>query len=240
MPKRENRRMSHEIEKTLSTMMLFRSARGGSWWLRRAAVCVLSSLWVFWGVEAQARPKLTKRQIRKLEKWKGLTSIDKSSKNWKPTTYLLMSTSPPKVMSVVMDIHKYSRFMPRVTKSKVVRRRGKKHIWAVMVTNLPWPMRNAWVAVKYTWSTPGKGHYRLKWVRHRGSMKKYWGQLDLYQWGKHYTLAKCTMQAIPDQYITTGRLNEGIVWGAEQLLHRLRGRIDYLRKFNLLKTWVPK
>jgi hypothetical protein len=191
------------------------------------------------GVSAASLPKLTPSEKSKLQQWKSIVKIDKSSRYWVPKAYLLMSAPPSKVMGVVMDIASYHEFMPRVTKSRVVRRKGKRNIWAVIVTNLPWPMRNAWVAVKYTWSKPSNGHYRLDWIRHRGSMSQYWGRLDLYRWGKHFTLAVCSMQAVPDQYITRSKLNEGIVWGAEQLLQSVRARLDALRRFATLKSWMP-
>ena len=150
---------------------------------------------------------------------------------------LKMASPAPNVMSVVMDISNYKDFMPLVTQSKVVRRRGRRHIWAVIVTNLPWPLRNAWVAVKYTWSKlPGNG-YKLKWVRHRGSMTRYWGQLELYPWGRYHCLVISRMQAVPDSYISRSRLNFGMVWGAEALLNRVRNRLDRLRRQGKLGTW---
>jgi hypothetical protein len=203
-------------------------------------VALLAVLWfpsqIAWG---KGMPKLTPQQKKRLRKWKSVVTVDKSSKYWIPKAFLLMSTTPPKVMGVVMDIANYDKFMPRVTKSRVVRRKGKKNVWAVIVTNLPWPMRNAWVAVKYTWSQPSKNHYRLDWFRHKGSMRQYWGRLDLYSWGKWFTLAVCSMQAVPDQYVSRSRLNKGIVWAAEQVLQNLRSRMDHLRHFTKLPQWVP-
>lgn len=190
--------------------------------------------------EATAMPRLSNRERKNLEQWRAVVKIDKSEKYWKPKAYILMNHPPSRVMGIVSDFEKYSRFMPRVTKSKVVRRKGKNNTWAVMVTNFPWPMRNAWVAVKYTWSKPGKNHYRLDWKRYRGSMKKYWGRMDLFAWGNHRTLVECTMQAVPDQHVSLSKLNDGIVWAAEQLLHNLRQRLDFLGKIMPIKPWTPE
>ncbi len=184
-------------------------------------------------------PQLSAGDKSRLTSWKAVIKVDKSSPYWVPTAMLLFSQRPEQVMSVVMDISKYDKYMPKVAQSRVVRRKGKHRIWAVIVTSLPWPLRNAWVAVRYDWSVIGPHAYRLSWVRERGSMRRYWGRLDLYPWGRYWTLAVCTMQAEPDENISRSRLNGGIVWGTEQLLQHLRQRVDSMQRLGLLRWWQP-
>ncbi len=184
-------------------------------------------------------PELSASEKRRLAAWKAVVRVDKSRPAWIPTAMLLFPETPEQVMSVVMDIDAYDKYMPKVKQCRVVRRKGRREIWAVIVTTLPWPLRNAWVAVKYTWSQLGPRSFRLDWVRHRGSMRRYWGRLELYPWGRYYTLAVCTMQAEPDEHISRRRLNEGIVWGTKQLLHHLRQRVDTLTRLGVVRAFVP-
>lgn len=184
-------------------------------------------------------PKLTPAERHRLERWQEVVRVDKSSPYWIPTAMLLFPEPPEQVMWVLMDIEKYAQYMPKVKESRIVRRRGRHEIWAVIVTTLPWPLRNAWVSVKYTWRQIGPRSFRLDWVRQRGSMRRYWGRLELYPWKRYYTLAVCTMQAEPDEHITRSRLNKGMVWGARQLLHHLRQRVDTFARLGLLKVFVP-
>ena len=188
---------------------------------------------------ADAAPKLSYFERLTLANWKLIMRVDKSSQFWTPTGMILVAARPTQVMSVFMDFPSHASFMPKVKSCRVVRRRGKFDIWAMVILHLPWPVSNAWVAVKYNWSDLSGGGYRLAWERHRGSMRRYWGKLQLLPWGKHWTLAVTTMHAAPDAYVTRSTLNKGIVWGTGQLLHHLRAEVDRRRKAGRLKTFAP-
>jgi hypothetical protein len=140
-------------------------------------------------------------------------------------------------MDTFMDFSSYARVMPKVKSCQLLRRRGPFEIWAMVVLEFPWPVANAWVAVKYDWKKDAGGGYHLSWERHRGSMTKYWGRLQLVPWGKHWTLATCSMQAVPDAVVPRGKLNEGIVWGTGSLLHHLRSEVDRRRQARLLRAY---
>ena len=206
-----------------------------------AFVVAMWTSWATWADWAHAAPlpTMSHSERARLLRWKVVTRVDKGSRYWRPTAFMLFSVSPRRVMSVVKDISSYDEYMPKVAKSTVVRRKGRTRAWAVIVTNLPWPMRDAWVAVKYTWSSLGQGAYRLDWMRERGSMRKYWGRLDLYPWGRYWTLAVCTMQAEPDAKVPLSLLNKKIVWGTEQLLQHLRARVDVMQRMHILRSWSP-
>jgi hypothetical protein len=190
-------------------------------------------------VAAQSPPALSYFERLTLANWKHAMRVDRSTKHWTPTGMLLVAARPTEVMATFMDFGRYSTFMPKVQSCKVVRKRGPNEIWALVVTNLPWPVANAWVAVKYNWKRAGAEGYYLEWERHRGSMAKYWGRLALYPWGKHHTLAICTMQAVPDAVVPRGKLNDGIVWATEQLLHHVRAEVDRRRKHRTLRPFAP-
>lgn len=172
-----------------------------------------------------------------LANWKITTKVDRSGQHWIPTGKLLIAARPTEVMDTFMDFGSYGRIMPKVKSCQRLRQRGPYEIWAMVVLELPWPVANAWVAVKYDWRKLPGGGYHLSWERHRGSMSKYWGRLELVPWGKHWTLATCTMQAVPDAVVPRGKLNEGIVWGTESLLHHLRAEVDRRRKTRQLKAY---
>lgn len=188
---------------------------------------------------AKANPKLSYFDRLALANWKHVMRVDKSDKHWRPTGMLLIAAKPTEVMSTFMDFGTISTFMPKVKSCRVVRKRGKHEIWAVVILSFPWPVANAWVAVKYSWTSTKDGGYHLNWLRHRGSMKKYWGMLTLLPWGNHWSLAISTMQAVPDLHISRSRLNKGIVWGTEQLLHHLRAEVDRRRRKGVLKPYKP-
>lgn len=191
--------------------------------------------------EARARkgPRISYFDRLKLANWKHVTRVDKSSKFWKPTGMLLIAAKPSEVMDTFMDCKRIDGYMPKVKSCRVVRKRGKKKIWAVVILSLPWPVANAWVAVRYDWRRGSNGGYKLSWVRHRGSMKSYWGRLNLYSWGQNWTLAVTTMQAIPDLHVSRSKLNNGIVWGSEQMLHHLRAEVDRRARKGTLKPYNP-
>lgn len=174
-----------------------------------------------------------------LANWKLVMRVDKSTKYWQPTGMLLISSPPDKVMATFMDFNHQADFMPKVKRSRIVRRRGKQELWVLVILTLPWPVANAWVAVKYNWMRTPDGAYHMRWVRHRGSMSRYWGTMSLLPWGKYWTLAVCTMQAVPDTHISRARLNKGIAWGTEQLLHHLRAEVDRRRRKGTLKAYNP-
>ncbi len=188
---------------------------------------------------ARKGPRLGYFDRLKLANWKQVMKVDRSSKYWKPTGMLLIAASPAQVMATFMDFGTISTFMPKVKSCRVVRRRGKHKIWAVVILDLPWPVANAWVAVKYDWVQSSDGGFKLTWVRHRGSMKRYWGRLRLYPWGKRWTLAVSTMQAVPDLHVSRSRLNKGIVWGSQQMLHHLRAEVDRRQRRGTLKSFKP-
>lgn len=201
----------------------------------------LTVAWLSMSPAARARkgPRISYFDRLKLANWKQVVRVDKSTNFWKPTGMLLIAAKPSEVMSTFMDFGSINTFMPKVKSCRVVRRRGKHKIWAVVFLDLPWPVANAWVAVRYDWSRAPSGSYKLNWVRHRGSMKRYWGKLRLWPWGKNWTLAVSTMQAVPDAHISRSRLNKGIVWGSEQMLHHLRAEVDRRRRKGLLKPYNP-
>lgn len=165
--------------------------------------------------------------------------VDRSAKYWRPTGMLLIAARPAEVMSTFMDFGNYASYMPKVQSCRVVRRRGKHEVWALVVLHLPWPVANAWVSVKYSWAGSPDGSFHLSWSRHRGSMDRYWGSLSLLPWGDQWTLAACTMQAVPDIHVSRARLNGGIVWGTEQLLHHLRAEVDKRRVQGRLRPFQP-
>jgi hypothetical protein len=52
-------------------------------------------------------------------------------------------------------------------------------------------------------------------------------------------LAISTMQAVPDLHVSRSKLNKGIVWGSEQMLHHLRAEVDRRQRNGRLKPYNP-
>ena len=185
------------------------------------------------------RPSVSYFDRLSLANWKLVLRVDRSTRYWKPTGMLLINARPTEVMSTFMDFNRQAGFMPKVKSSRIVRRRGKHELWVLVILKLPWPVANAWVAVKYDWRQTPDGAYHMRWVRHRGSMARYWGRMSFWPWGRGATLAVCTMQAVPDSVVSRSRLNEGIVWGTRQLLHHLRAEVDRRRRTQSLRAFHP-
>lgn len=208
------------------------------------SLLLVGLLWAVPSIRARAaervparRPTLSYFDRLTLANWKLVLRVDRSSRYWKPTGMLLISARPAEVMATFMDFNRQAGFMPKVKTSRIVRRRGRHELWVLVILALPWPVANAWVAVKYDWAKSSDGAFHMKWVRHRGSMSRYWGTMSFLPWGNGATLAVCSMQAVPDNVISRSRLNEGIAWGTGQLLHHLRAEVDRRRRTGTLKSF---
>jgi ribosome-associated toxin RatA of RatAB toxin-antitoxin module len=73
------------------------------------------------------------------------------------------------VKAVLLDVRGYEKFMPKVTRSRVLKSDGAT-MQVLIETRLPWPIENSWNILKVAVASAKDG-YSITWDRVTGSMK---------------------------------------------------------------------
>jgi hypothetical protein len=197
--------------------------------------CRLAPLFaLFVASTALARPELNKEELARLEKGDVLQYSEKvaGSGVMRGKAVGIIEDAPEAVIYVLLALDKYKHFLPRVTKSRVVKRKGW-HTYAVIHTDLPWPVKDVWTYLKVTrYDKPGRV-YEMKWWMLNGTMKQYTGSARVEPWTKDgkrslliYQLLAEPQTSAPDSVIS-----DGVKAVASTILKRVRLRLKALRKF---------
>jgi ribosome-associated toxin RatA of RatAB toxin-antitoxin module len=211
--------------------------------MRHTSIAVTSILtaatlvWVSLGARerpAWARPNLPAASLQQLEQGKTLEYSQKV-----PGTGVMMGKSitvindvPEAVAWVFLDLDKYKYFLPRIKESRVVKRPGW-HTFAVVETDLPWPVKDCWAYVKFTrYNKPGRV-YEIKWWMINGTMKSYTGHALIEPWNKEGTRSVISYQLLaePKTSAPDSMISDGVKEVASVFVDKLRLRIQALRKF---------
>jgi hypothetical protein len=147
----------------------------------------------------------------------------------------LFKDFPEAVTYVLMQVDKYKHFMPRIKDARIVKRRGW-HTYAVVETDMPWPVKDAWVYLKYTrFDRPGRV-FEVKFWMLNGTMKSYQGRALVEPWPRDPSRTVLTYEFLaeprtiaPDSVISTG-----IRSVANVFVQRIRLRLRAMRKFKKL------
>lgn len=172
----------------------------------------------------------------RIDRWEVISgsTVDKEG-NYIAEVNCQIAESPEAVLFTLLDIGRYKNFIPRIKDSRLVKQ-GANTRHAVLETAMPWPVKDAWVYVKYTYKTLGPHKYQLTWNMINGTMKQYRGEATIEPW-RHknyhsrisYKLIASLNTAAPDSVV-----RPGIRKVAEIVMHRVRMRVVALRKFNKL------
>jgi ribosome-associated toxin RatA of RatAB toxin-antitoxin module len=186
---------------------------------------------------ASARPTLPAADQAKLEKGQVLSYSMKvqGSKVMSGKSIYLIPDTPEAVAHVLCDVEKYKSYMPRVKESRVYKRQGV-HFFAVVETDLPWPVKDCWVSLKYT-RVDKPGHViEAKWWMLNGTMKTYTGSALIEPWDKDgkrsvvtYELQADLKTSAPDSMIS-----DGVKEIAGTVVQTIKLRLAALRKYNKL------
>lgn len=185
-------------------------------------------------VTAHARPTLPAADNARLQRGEPLTYSNRVA-GAKVTTgkaiYLIPDT-PEAVAYVLTAVDKYKAFMPRVKESRIYKRVGV-HMFAVVETDLPWPIKDCWVSLKYTQQNKPGRVFDVRWWMLNGTLKQYTGSALIEPWDKDgkktvitYELLADLKTAAPDSMIS-----DGIKDVAKTVVQTFKLRLAALRKF---------
>lgn len=179
-------------------------------------------------------PKLDQNQIKALESGAILESSQKvqGSRVMMGKALAIIDDVPEAIAYVILDVGAYKNYLPRVTESRLVKKAGW-HTFGVFHTDLPWPVKDCWVYLKFTrYDKPGRV-FELKWWMINGTMKNYFGSAYIEPWDKsgkrsfiNYQILAEPQTAAPDSL-----LSRGVIDVANTFLKRVRLRLKALRKF---------
>jgi hypothetical protein len=129
-------------------------------------------------------------------------------------------------------VDKYKHFLPRVTDSRIVKRRGW-HTYSVIHTDLPWPVKDCWVYIKSTrYDKPGRV-YEVKWWMLNGTMKNYTGVARVEPYNKSATQSLLTYRMLsePKTSAPDSMISKGVKKVVSTIVNRIRLRLKALRKY---------
>jgi hypothetical protein len=180
------------------------------------------------------RQKLTKDQIAKLEKGELINSTKKmpGTSVTAGQTIAIVEDVPEAVVYVLLAVDKYKHFLPRVTDSRIVKRRGW-HLYSVIHTDLPWPVKDCWVYIKSTrYDMPGRV-YEVKWWMLNGTMKNYTGVARVEPYNKSATQSLLTYRMLsePKTAAPDSLISKGVTKVVTTIVNRIRLRLKALRKY---------
>jgi len=195
---------------------------------------LLSLLFLGLAAPAAARPNVPPSDVAHLEKGANLEYSERvtGSAVMVGKAIGVIKDTPEAVVQVLLDVAKYRSFMPRVTDSRVVKTRGL-HTFAVFETDLPWPVKDAWVYIKFTrYNKPGR-IYEIKWWMLNGTMKNYTGSALVEPWTKDATQTVLTYELLaePKTSAPDSMISQGVKKIANIFVQKIRLRLMALRKY---------
>jgi ribosome-associated toxin RatA of RatAB toxin-antitoxin module len=141
--------------------------------------------------------------------------------------------TPEAVAQIFLEVDKYKNYLPRITESRITKRRDM-HTFAVVETDLPWPVKDCWVYIKMTrYNKPGRV-YEIKWWMLNGTMRNYTGSALIEPWNKDATQSVLTYQLLaePQTSAPDSMISNGVKQIANIFVQKFRLRMQALRKFN--------
>ena len=159
-----------------------------------------------------ARPQLSQEHVAQIERGDVL-EFSQKSKGTKVMTGKaigIIKDVPEAVLYVLVGLDKYKHFVPRVTESRITRQKGWD-TYAVINTDLPWPVKDCWAYIKLTRQDKAGRVYEAEWSMINGTMKSYRGSALIEPWSKDgkrtvitYKLLFEPQGAAPDSMISEG------------------------------------
>jgi hypothetical protein len=183
---------------------------------------------------AGARPHVSPAQLADLEQGKMLEFSQKvnGSGVMMGKAIGVIPDTPEAVLYVFQDLGTYKAYMPRIKESRAYKRRGP-HTFAVLESDLPWPVKDCWASVKFTrYEKPGRV-FELKWWMLNGTMKNFTGAALIEPWTTDGRKSVLTYQlfAEPQTAAPDSMISNGVRKVASVFVQRLRLRLQALRKF---------
>jgi len=139
---------------------------------------------------------------------------------------------PEAVLYVLLGLDKYKHFIPRVSESRITKQRGWD-TYAVINTDLPWPVKDCWAYVKLTRNDKPGRVYEAKWHMINGTMKEYRGSALIEPWTRDGKRSVLTYRLLfePKGAAPDSMISNGVRSVASTIVKRIRLRVKALRKF---------
>lgn len=202
----------------------------------RAALAAITLLLLAPGL-ATARPTLQPDQLKALEQGRSLDfSNHVAGTNVKMgKSIFLIDDNPEAVAYVFLEIDKYKNYMPRITESRITKRSGW-HTFAVVETDLPWPVKDCWVYAKFTRNNKPGRVYEIKFWMINGTMKNYNGTALIEPWTPDGKRTVITYEILfePKTAAPHSMITDGVRAVASIFVQKLRLRLLALRKYGKL------
>jgi ribosome-associated toxin RatA of RatAB toxin-antitoxin module len=205
--------------------------------LRHGVSSLSAALLLLLAAAAGARPRLPPGDLARMERGETLLyslKVAGSGVTMGKAVRIIKDT-PEAVLHVLLDVPAYRHFLPRIKDARITRRAGA-HVFAVIETDFPWPVKDAWVYIKNTTtSKPGRVH-EARWSMLNGTMKTYSGYALVEPWtpdGKQ-TVLTYVMQAEPKTSTPDSMISNGVQKIVRICADRFALRLEALRKFGKL------
>lgn len=174
-----------------------------------------------------ARPQLSSEDMTRLDK----TEVVGFSKRVSGTGVMsgkaigIVYDRPEAVLKVILDIANYKAFLPKIKESRLIKVRGD-HFFAVLESDLPWPVEDAWVYAKFVKATKANHTYELRWNMINGTMKHASGFILIEPWNEDATQTALTneIHIEPDTMAPDATLSKGTKSIAVNMVHHFRLR----------------
>jgi ribosome-associated toxin RatA of RatAB toxin-antitoxin module len=205
--------------------------------MKRTILANLITAALLLALPAEARPSLSPERMERLKKGEVLVFSDQipESSIQAGKAIAMIPDLPEAVVYVILRVDKYKHFLPRVKDSRITKYQ-KNHTYAVVETELPWPFKDCWAYVQFTRVDKAGRTFELRWKMLNGTMKEYSGSALIEPWNEDATKSVVTykIKAIPLVSAPDATISKGLRKVASIFLHRIRMRLEALRKFKKL------
>ncbi|MCA9669703.1 MAG: hypothetical protein KC503_29115 [Myxococcales bacterium] len=184
----------------------------------------------------QAAPQLTPAQRKQVGDWQVISFAVKDEGEIPGARAVGVIPRPPEqVLFALLGIDRYRFWVPHLKGSRFV----KKSQWptrggyAVLESKLPWPARDAWAYIQFSWEPLGGRRYRMRWWMRNGNLKAYrgWAEVAPFTGDAAHTLVHFEVHMMPKTSAPRSIVRKGIRKTSEVYVHRLRMRIEALNKY---------
>jgi hypothetical protein len=186
---------------------------------------------------AAALPQLAKHDIQALEEGHVIEFSEKVEGRdvQRARAIGLFKDFPEAVTYVLMQVDKYKHFMPRIKEARIIKRKGW-HTYALVETAMPWPVKDAWMYIKYTRSDRPGRVFEIKFWMLNGTMKSYQGRAVIEPWPRDPSRTVMTYEflAEPRTLAPASVITTGIRSVANVFVQRIRLRLQAMRKYKKL------
>jgi hypothetical protein len=204
--------------------------------VRRIVAPLTITILTSWNHPATARPRLDQSHLNELERYDVLSFADPFHNGLDRGKAIgVIDATTEEVFRVATDYARYQEFMPRISRSVVVRRTGLPGEAEVQISaELPWPAGTSWVEAHYQAERLPGEIYRVRFDMVRGTLRHYLGSLYIEPWAPSKSAITYELVAEPNVLAPHSALNRGVRRTVFKFVHALRQRINELHRLGYL------